>query len=324
MANFGWPQCPICFKHFQQGKISGHSSNCTGEVGEELKGSSFRPLKEYMLDCGKAAFTFNELKTCPLHRDKPVSNPTTHDVPFGPSRNYPRSIAIKPTVGTFSNYRRDSLLHCGITDTTGRVFNFDEKGRRFDLSWEETLCVKLETKMDDNSWNSALTSHLKDEQAMANYSRYHPLDNNCYSFVVRFLNKIKFEGKENHTKASIVDTRIEKPITVLEAFLSISQQLSSRQHVLMDAPLNRQGVSRWRCDFCGKALFAPDHYHCEECKDTDLCTVCYDKQSENQEHEKTHRIVRVEDSAKQSIQSNSSHSTNAIQPSNVTGVTNQK
>jgi hypothetical protein len=55
----------------------------------------------------------------------------------------PYCFCIKMTRGSYTDYTRSCLLHCGISDDKGRVFNFDEGGHHVDRSWRESICVPL-------------------------------------------------------------------------------------------------------------------------------------------------------------------------------------
>lgn len=59
------------------------------------------------------------------------------------------------------------------------------------------------------------------------YRPYKQLQNNCYDYVIRFLNGIKFEGRENHQKEDIV-TRFIRTATLLFASLQSNGLGSSR------------------------------------------------------------------------------------------------
>lgn len=44
------------------------------------------------------------------------------------TRAAPRCVCIKMTIGSFSGYTNQSLLHCGVTDSSSFVYNFDQAG----------------------------------------------------------------------------------------------------------------------------------------------------------------------------------------------------
>jgi hypothetical protein len=55
----------------------------------------------------------------------------------------PHCIVIRVTRGSFRQYNRRTLLHCGVTNSQGVVYNFDKRGHHQDSLWEESICIKL-------------------------------------------------------------------------------------------------------------------------------------------------------------------------------------
>jgi hypothetical protein len=49
--------------------------------------------------------------------------------------------------------------------------------------------------------------------------RYHQIDNNCYSFVIRFLNEIRYAGSKDHTKEEVVEKFIGEWLPPLSLLL---------------------------------------------------------------------------------------------------------
>lgn len=127
----------------------------------------------------------------------------------------PHCFVIKMTRGSFRDYTRSCLLHCGISDSRGMVFNFDERGHHRDTSWRESICVPLNAEVtqalsargDDSrggnvrSFDRALAEH--DAAHIAAGQPYHDNDDNCYHYAVGFLNHVRFRGRTDHTIHSI-------------------------------------------------------------------------------------------------------------------------
>ena len=51
-----------------------------------------------------------------------------------------------------------------------------------------------------SNWDKELNKHYFNETALLQTRKYHQIHNNCYDFVVRFLNKINYKGRNNRTK----------------------------------------------------------------------------------------------------------------------------
>jgi hypothetical protein len=132
-----------------------------------------------------------------------------------------RSIIIHPTSGSFTRYRQDCLLHVGITNSTGdRVYNFDERSTSIDRAnssrWDLSISTAIEHDISDNEWDQVLQVHhrLESDRAKQRGFGYHTLNNNCYSYVIRFLELLRFEGSDSHSKNDIVERFISHPVEV--------------------------------------------------------------------------------------------------------------
>merc|ERR1712046_326885 len=121
--------------------------------------------------------------------------------PSGIIESRPMCVCIKMTVGSFTNYSSTSLLHCGISDSRGRVYNFDESGYHVDASWKESICIPIGGTWDSQAFDAALTSFHADHSKRG--VRYQALGPNCFTYVVEFLNSSNFNGHSDHTVESI-------------------------------------------------------------------------------------------------------------------------
>lgn len=224
---------------------------------------------------------------------------TRHDINVGPSRG--RSLAIKPTVGTFGRYHNRMLLHCGLADSAGRVYNFDESGCHVDSDWHESISIPVAAPhLSDEQWDAELDRHHKAELTFKAYRPYKQLQNNCYDYVIRFLNGVKFEGRKNHQKEDIVTRFIQAPIDLFEGYFSVRQKLDSREaqqqgYIKLDSLV--QGGPRHTCDGCGQLISLDDTRHrCTVCKEFDLCSGC--KDVEVGQHKRDHPTLAVAERAR--------------------------
>jgi hypothetical protein len=110
------------------------------------------------------------------------------------------------------SYTESSLLHVGVTDSHCNVYNFDQSSRRIDKPsvWAESVSVSLPSSLSDKEWDVALETFFASEKKSPFFSLcfvlfisifdsllfcranhdYHYLDNNCFSFAIRFLNQV--------------------------------------------------------------------------------------------------------------------------------------
>ena len=64
--------------------------------------------------------------------------------PFKPSSDHPCSLVIKPTQGDFlTHYDKNSNLHIGITNSSGHVYEYDERGLTYNNSHSWTRCLGI-------------------------------------------------------------------------------------------------------------------------------------------------------------------------------------
>ncbi len=154
--------------------------------------------------------------TCPACKQsksiaavKPV--PTKWFAPY--SEPKARCFIVKMSVGSMNHYNDNCLLHIGLSTSGGggiRIFSFDERGRRADTltQWNpyrpaESLSIPVvHSQMSDGDWDTALDTYLLVERATD--SEYTALQNNCFAFVVGFLNQIGWEGRTDSTKETVV------------------------------------------------------------------------------------------------------------------------
>jgi len=262
------------------------------EASENIQFPSLFEVR-HTCDSSKSVFSLHREDICTL-----CNNPTNlvtenleHPSPVIASAHRPRSIAIRPTIGTFANYNNKMLLHCGITDTKGVVYNFDETGVHSD-QWNNCIAIPLQFPfMTDNEWDTALYRHHRDESARAkNIEKYKQLSNNCYDYIIRFLNSIQFDGKTNHTKDDVISRFILKPMDYFESFISILKDVQRSGHYVG----NFAQQPKYTCDGCGKQDLSPgDRFRCWECEGYDLCADCKRKGVSTQSHNSTHQMEEM-------------------------------
>ena len=155
-------------------------------------------------------------------------------------RSQPYCICIRTAIGSFLNYTRESLLHCGVSDSNGFVFHFDENGRHRS-KWTESVCYHLDTngmfaaetekrgskEEKLQRWDDKLVqfSNLHEKDG----APYHPLENNCYDFVTSFLNEAYLNLPQRYpfTKDTVAVQMLEPRMLELEKYMSYFRQLTN-------------------------------------------------------------------------------------------------
>jgi len=193
----------------------------------------------------------------------------------------PRSLVIKPSFCTFANYSSSALLHCGISNSQGSVYNFDSRGVCMDKPWDEVLHIPLIVEShSDEKWDLLLQAHYEREKQLEMKKKYHQLDNNCYDFVVRFLNEIQYEGKNNHTKEDLVVTLISGKVDSWDSFHQIYKKISENGVFKLDPAVN--------CTACSEKDLQPSNrFHCLHCSGKALCAKC------KPNHDPKHKLFPV-------------------------------
>ena len=150
------------------------------------------------------------------------------------------SICIRMGVGSFGGYTRQSILHCGISDSAGKVYHFDEYGYH-ESRWQESVSVRLRTLVCDTlkqskerntegteaqgkAWDLKVSSFHSNRKCNSKKSEYNAIVNNCYDYVTEFLNFVEWNGHSKHTKEAIIKGWLEPCILHVEDYLQMWRQ----------------------------------------------------------------------------------------------------
>eukprot|EP00656_Telonema_subtile_P048711 TRINITY_DN5877_c0_g1_i1.p1 TRINITY_DN5877_c0_g1~~TRINITY_DN5877_c0_g1_i1.p1 ORF type:complete len:248 (-),score=66.36 TRINITY_DN5877_c0_g1_i1:256-999(-) len=203
-----------------------------------------------------------------LERRPPAITPAT-----------PCALLIKPTFGSFRNYSSTCLLHAGVSDSEGRVYNFDQDGHHVQ-TWEEAICVPVECD-DPEAWDAALIGFdLNHQDTGVPYSER---GYNCYNYVVDFLNSIQYLGKTNHSVESVELEVLGKPaLHAVNEYVLYWQKLQDQPSVPVAHSCDACHVGVC-CDGCGKGVCG-SRFKCGHCPDYDLCGDCVKSNEHDQGH----------------------------------------
>ncbi|XP_070534043.1 MKRN2 opposite strand protein-like [Ptychodera flava] len=137
-----------------------------------------------------------------------LSPPFRIPSPFANAKAIPYSVVIKPTVGTFlQDFKGNSNLHVGITNSKGAVYNYDEGGLHKDkdkYSWQQSISIPLLDKYDDELmelWDECLESYSSSE--LWTPARYDETTHNCYDLAIGFLNSISYGEFKGRSEAQL-------------------------------------------------------------------------------------------------------------------------
>ena len=217
------------------------------------------------------------------HVPELVGEVELHPAPI--TRSLPRSMAVRMTIGSFTAYSARSLLHCGVSNSRGVVYNFDERGRHADDSWLECVCVPLPVDLPDAEFDAALVAHNA-AHARANV-KYHPLQHNCFDYLVGFLNAVRYGGTAGNSKAT-VEEALETPLIRVIQYMEAAKHLSRPAGAVYFAAeavnpalhgheltcFNDESL-RHCCNVCSVRA-AGHRWTCAVC-DFDVCVDCFNK-----------------------------------------------
>ncbi|XP_068239826.1 MKRN2 opposite strand protein [Palaemon carinicauda] len=162
--------------------------------------------------CQGRLFAFSLPAACPLCRanleTEPLKIPPFRiPYPFVRASQSPCALVIKPTKGDFLHeYKSTHDLHIGVTDSEGRVFEYEQEGLHSDYtsSWSQCLAIPIisdsSNRLDpvwQEYWDFTLNTLAKDPAWCED--RYDETSFNCYSFVVEFLQRLAPPGLEVKT-----------------------------------------------------------------------------------------------------------------------------
>ena len=132
----------------------------------------------------------------------------------------PHCFCIKMTRGSFMDYTRNCLLHCGVSNSQGLVYNFDQNGYHLER-WTESISVPLEGIRD---MNAAVAAHDKVHRERG--EAYRDVGHNCYHYAVSFLNSVQYRARVDHTIQSIERELLTPPCLVSLEYLQRYKDLN--------------------------------------------------------------------------------------------------
>jgi hypothetical protein len=224
--------------------------------------------------CDKNTFTFEgTISTC-LNCNAEIIEKIKIDNPV--EKVKPISLVITESFGELSpnTYSPNDILHIGISNSKGIIYNFWNSYDKSDSSkgiWKHVVNISIDDlKMSAEDFDTVLEQDLRNQ--MKHYPKYHQIDNNCYNYICRLFNSIKYAGI-TWSKENLAITIIEPKIIHLERYCQIYKKLLKDDVLIEDsAPVQYTYSS---CDICGQMIMVGQRYRCSECQDYDQCEECF-------------------------------------------------
>jgi len=193
----------------------------------------------------------------------------------------PCSICVRVAQGSFlHHYNNHVMLHCGISDTSGLVYNFDERGPVPAEAWQEAVCVPVAGLVPYPDFDSLLVTW---HQAFVDAGYVYHVDAcNCFDYVTWVVSHMSGDGLlTKHTLALY----LEPALADVAQFVEVWRCMGAFPDVVTVAMGTHPGHAHnplfflrslvdYACNACG-VLF-PGHeprWRCVLC-DVDLCMAC--------------------------------------------------
>lgn len=206
----------------------------------------------------------------------------------------PKCLIITKSLGSLhpGDYSNSDILHTGISNSKGKVYNFwfnyniDKKSHHL---WKNVINIELDLTDDtDKIFDDILEDDFVFQKK--NYPKYQQFENNCYDYICRFFNRMKYRGRE-WDKYSLALCFIEPKILILDKFSSIykklfSQLYSNSSQLVIYEDLNTFDVTCSVCDSCNEIIRVNKRNRCNVCNDYDMCDTCYSEKGHEHKMEK--------------------------------------
>jgi len=174
-------------------------------------------------------------------------------------------------------YKTNDILHIGLSNSKGIVYNFWGSYKKEDQQknkiWRKVVNVTLDSivHLNDKEFDTLLDEDLKNQRI--NYPYYDQMENNCYSYVVRFFNMINYALTQWNKEALALNLLVPK-LDVLNKYCYLYQKLVREEKGVICEEVNTGKIMYSVCDKCEETLVGM-RKRCVVCQDFDLCLKCF-------------------------------------------------
>ena len=169
------------------------------------------------------------------------------------------------------------IYYIGICNSKGIIYNFWGKYKKEsvfeNIIWEKVINISLDVAMKNEEFDKILDEDFENQKKTHGW--YHPIENNCYSYVCRFFNHINYSYCQ-WSKESLAVNVIEPKMQYLTKYVYILQRLISEDKGVFIENVEKGKITYYLCDKCEKSLMGV-RMRCVICEDFDLCLDCYNK-----------------------------------------------
>lgn len=210
-------------------------------VGMELPTSFVESIKCWTHACDGSTIIISQKSVTYCHfckmktSNEPLRLLTEIACPFIESNETKCDIVLIPSKGTFKDveFNNNTGLHIGVTQRDGHVLEFDQNGIQYGCEnkekWRQCIALKFldyialdryDRILLELLWDRIVQQFVTTEKSFN--SQYHSIDNNCFDFVLYFLNTFFASlSRRQQARQQVIDTlaKISDKVTFCQQFV---------------------------------------------------------------------------------------------------------
>lgn len=169
---------------------------------------------------------------CPICK-RSIDNAEPFEVPNPSTRakDSPFSVVLRPSVGDFlDNYNVNDDLHIGLTNSSGKVVEFDRNGlmrNSCQAKWNKCLAINFIPDSWKDFWEEVLNG-IRIEK------NYNEIDYNCFDFVFEFLEKLNYPDARYADKNEMCKMLILPQVQKMIKYAYVYRQLRNQDIYIKD------------------------------------------------------------------------------------------
>ncbi|XP_043282898.1 MKRN2 opposite strand protein [Venturia canescens] len=172
---------------------------------------------------------------CPLCKTvvtRYVLEPFRIPCPFAEASGNPCALVVKPSFGNFlQDYKPTDDLHIGLTNSVGRIFEFDARGLTINDLTKWKNCLVINTSVPE-SWYSRWDEVLEELCTGSNWNlvNYNPTSYNCFDFVMNFLTLLNYKDLTFLDKTTLCSSFVLPKLRDVLRYVSLYRNLQSNEY----------------------------------------------------------------------------------------------
>lgn len=177
----------------------------------------------------------NNCPVCDSLLDEFLLEPFAIPYPLANAREHPYSVVIRPSKGNFlDDYKVSDDLHIGVTDSNGTVLEYDTCGliQNDILKWTDCAAIRFIPESWETFWDQILLEICKDTKWNSN--NYNGFSLNCFSFVITFLNNLKYSEVQFMNKEDMCEVFILPKLQNILKYALLYRELKDKSFCIQE------------------------------------------------------------------------------------------